>query len=158
MTNTGNVALSNVSVTDDKCHSPSYVSGDMSPLGWLGLTETWTFTCSMTITADTVNVATAHGFDGTVEVTDQDTASVTVAAATNPPTVAPTLPPTNPPTVAPSPVQSVLGATSRPSLPPSDALFGKGGSGDSWRIILAAISTLLASALLMVPLAARRRR
>jgi uncharacterized repeat protein (TIGR01451 family) len=66
--NDGAFDLTSPSVSDDTCSSPAYVSGDTNNDGILnkgtaGAGETWTFTCSMTITAATTNTATGHGFD-----------------------------------------------------------------------------------------------
>ncbi len=80
VTNTGQVALSSVTVVDDKCYAPSYVSGDTNSDKMLDLTETWTFTCTMTLADTTTNVATATGHAGDATVTAQDNATVTVAA------------------------------------------------------------------------------
>ena len=51
VTNTGNVPLSNVSVTDDKGVTPVYQSGDSDGDGLLDVSETWTYTASTTATA-----------------------------------------------------------------------------------------------------------
>ena len=83
--NTGNVPLTNITVTDDRCSPVNPVlngtvnSGDTNGDGALDLTETWQFTCNATITVDTTNIATVTGTDplgGTV--TDQDDAFVDV--------------------------------------------------------------------------------
>ena len=79
VTNTGDVELSNVSVSDDKCAPVTYVSGDTNDDELLDLTEAWTFTCTTTLTDTTTNTATATGHDGDTKVTDDDQATVTVA-------------------------------------------------------------------------------
>ena len=78
VTNTGNVALSGVDVADDKCDSPAFVGGDANSNAMLDLAETWTFTCTSSISVTTTNVATATGHDGerTVQATDTKTVSV----------------------------------------------------------------------------------
>jgi len=81
VTNTGNVALTGITVTDDKCASVTGPTGDTGSDGILGLTETWTYTCSATLSATTTNTATATGHAGATEVSDTDQATVTVAAA-----------------------------------------------------------------------------
>ncbi len=78
VTNTGNIALTNVTASDDKCSPVTFVSGDTGADGVLGLTETWTYTCTTTLTATTTNIVTATGHDGQTEVSDTDTATVTV--------------------------------------------------------------------------------
>jgi fimbrial isopeptide formation D2 family protein/uncharacterized repeat protein (TIGR01451 family) len=79
VTNTGDVELSNVSVSDDKCSPVDYVSGDTNDDELLDLSETWTFSCTTTLTETTTNVATATGHDGDTAVTDDDQATVTLA-------------------------------------------------------------------------------
>jgi hypothetical protein len=56
-------ALANVTVTDDKCGSPAYASGDANGNGLLETNETWAFTCKMTHPAPGTyhNVAVANG-------------------------------------------------------------------------------------------------
>ncbi len=66
--NTGNVNLTNVRVDDDKCSpvNPTLKAngkniGDANDDGLLNPSETWTYTCEATITANTTNTATGHG-------------------------------------------------------------------------------------------------
>ena len=63
VTNVGNVALSNVTVTDNKAGvTPAYVSGDTNDDGKLELTETWIYEATGTsITGDYSNTGTASG-------------------------------------------------------------------------------------------------
>jgi uncharacterized repeat protein (TIGR01451 family) len=61
VTNPGVVALNNVSVTDNKCASVAYISGDANNNGLLDTSETWTYTCSTRIATSTMNTATAEG-------------------------------------------------------------------------------------------------
>jgi uncharacterized repeat protein (TIGR01451 family)/gliding motility-associated-like protein len=87
VTNTGNVRVGNVTVTDPKADAtPSYVSGDTDNDNKLGLTETWTYTADHTvIQADLdngffTNTATAAGTlgSGTIpNVTDSETVTGT---------------------------------------------------------------------------------
>jgi uncharacterized repeat protein (TIGR01451 family) len=60
VTNPKPVPLSDVAVTDDKCSPLVFVSGDDGDKV-LQSTETWIYTCSMAITEDTTNIATATG-------------------------------------------------------------------------------------------------
>ena len=78
VTNKGNVALSGVSVVDDKCTTVSARGGDANGNSRLDPGETWTYTCVATITQTTTNTALATGFYETLPVTDTDTALVTV--------------------------------------------------------------------------------
>lgn len=65
VSNTGDVRLGTVAVTDDKCSPVTYVSGDTNGNGYLDVNETWLFTCTYTVQADDpnplVNTATASG-------------------------------------------------------------------------------------------------
>ncbi|PKP52473.1 MAG: hypothetical protein CVT90_02630, partial [Candidatus Altiarchaeales archaeon HGW-Altiarchaeales-3] len=78
LTNTGDVSITNVVVTDDKCSPVTYQSGDTNIDSALDTNETWTYTCTATITEDTTNVGTATGETPTGNVTDNDTADVDV--------------------------------------------------------------------------------
>ncbi len=82
VSNVGNVALTNVTVTDDHCAPVGYVSGDANANSALDLAEVWSFSCSANLTGTTTNIGTAHGWDGNTEVTDADSATVTVAQPT----------------------------------------------------------------------------
>ena len=79
--NTGNVPLSSVTLGDDKCDAPVYVSGDSNANEKLDTSETWTYTCAATLTATTKNIATASGSYGDATVEAKDDVTVTVAAA-----------------------------------------------------------------------------
>ncbi|MBW6469286.1 MAG: DUF3494 domain-containing protein [Coriobacteriia bacterium] len=80
VTNPGTVALSEVSVVDDKLSPVTYVSGDVNDDGLLQPEETWVYTGTMTLGATTTNTATASATSGDTTVTD--TASVTVVVST----------------------------------------------------------------------------
>jgi LPXTG-motif cell wall-anchored protein len=81
VTNPGTVALSNVSVTDDKCGPVQYVSGDTNNDSMLDVTENWTYTCTSNLTATTTNTATATGTANGYTVRDIALATVVVASA-----------------------------------------------------------------------------
>ncbi len=82
VTNVGNVALTNVSVTDaPSCGTITRDSGDTNANNKLDLTETWVFSCTTTVTQATTDTATALGHDGNTEVSDQSSATVTVGDA-----------------------------------------------------------------------------
>ena len=100
VTNSGNVPLSNLSVTDDKGVTPVYQSGDTDGDSLLDVTETWTYTASTTATAGqyentgtvTGNPVDEQGTDipGLTDQTDSDidhhfgaTAGVNIVKLTN---------------------------------------------------------------------------
>ena len=61
VTNPGDDPLSNVSASDDRCSPVTFVGGDTNHDGLLDVSETWTYTCSTTISVDTTNTAEARG-------------------------------------------------------------------------------------------------
>ena len=76
VSNTGNVALADVSVSDDQGVVPVYQSGDDNADGLLDLTEVWTYAVGGTAIAGVyVNTATASGADLTLGATVSDVAS-----------------------------------------------------------------------------------
>jgi hypothetical protein len=79
VTNPGTVALSNVSVTDNKCSPLSGSSGDSNGNNMLDTNETWTYTCAMNLTTTTTNTATALGSANNLTAVDLALATVTVA-------------------------------------------------------------------------------
>jgi uncharacterized repeat protein (TIGR01451 family) len=77
--NTGNAALRNVVVVDDKLGVVSYVSGDTNMDGWLNLDETWIFTASTQLYESTTNNATVTAEDELgLQVSNYDDAYVEV--------------------------------------------------------------------------------
>jgi hypothetical protein len=74
--NTGNVPLSNVTVTDDKCGAAAYVTGDTNTNNLLDVTEIWTFRCAytpaFTFPYRLTNTATAVGVFRNQQVSDTD--------------------------------------------------------------------------------------
>jgi uncharacterized repeat protein (TIGR01451 family) len=77
VTNTGNVPLSNVSVTDDQGVVPVYQSGDTNNNSQLDLGETWVYTATGTAIAGQYNnTGTASGQDSLgTSVNDNDASS-----------------------------------------------------------------------------------
>jgi hypothetical protein len=76
VTNIGNITLTGITVTDPKCAAvPAYQSGDTNTDSKLDLTETWTYTCSHTVTQAEVdaggnlsNTATADSTESSAAV------------------------------------------------------------------------------------------
>ncbi len=81
VTNPGTVALSNVTLNDDKCAPMRIISGDTNLDNKLDSTETWTFTCQSNLTQTTTNTAVATGTANGLTVRDFAIATVVVAAA-----------------------------------------------------------------------------
>ncbi len=86
VTNPGDVPLSAVTVSDDKCSPVTFVLGDLNVDKLLQVGETWVFQCSQVQTGslDTLtNVGTATGVDTLgLKVTGTDTVSISVVAPT----------------------------------------------------------------------------
>jgi uncharacterized repeat protein (TIGR01451 family) len=79
VTNSGDGALSNVNVNDDKCAAVSFVGGDDDGNSAFDPDEAWIYTCSMVLTATTINTGTATGTDSAGgQVRAIDTAFVNV--------------------------------------------------------------------------------
>ncbi|MDT7837383.1 SdrD B-like domain-containing protein [Aquabacterium sp. OR-4] len=79
--NTGDTALKNVVLTDDRISTVTYVSGDTDADGQLDTNETWTYTAKEAASAGTIkNIGTVTAVDalsGTESVTDKDAAYYT---------------------------------------------------------------------------------
>jgi LPXTG-motif cell wall-anchored protein len=80
LTNPGTVALSNVSVVDNKLTTVTYVSGDLNSDKLLQPSEIWVYTGRTTLRSTTTNVATASGTGSETVVTA--TASKRVGVST----------------------------------------------------------------------------
>lgn len=79
ITNPGTVALSHVSLVDDKCAPMKFISGDANSNNLLETTETWTYTCQSNLTQTTTNTAIAAGEANGMNVRDFAIATVVVA-------------------------------------------------------------------------------
>ena len=160
VTNVGNVALSNVVVSDDKCSPVTFVDGDSNHNSKLDLAETWNFTCTADLTKTTTNTATATGWHGDTKVDDQDDATVTVAEPTATPSDKPSDKPSTAPSDKPSsePSGEVGGETGTPAVtPPSTSSIGShGSSGSSPLLPILAVVALAAAILVITPRPARR--
>ena len=93
VTNPGTVALSNVSVTDNKVSPVTYVSGDVNHDNLLEPGETWIYTSKTNVDATTTNTATAKGSangntaTGIASATVVVTSPVVVTPVVTPPVV-----------------------------------------------------------------------
>ncbi|KKW10933.1 MAG: hypothetical protein UY50_C0024G0023 [Parcubacteria group bacterium GW2011_GWA2_49_9] len=81
VTNPGTVALSNVSVVDDRCTPVTYIYGDTNGDQKLDTTETWLYTCPSLLTQTTTNTAVATGNANGLTARDFAVATVVVAVA-----------------------------------------------------------------------------
>lgn len=79
ITNPGEVALENVTLTDDKCSPVNYISGDTNGDNRLDPNEAWVHTCQDTLTVTTTNIATATGEANGLTATDFAVVTVLVA-------------------------------------------------------------------------------
>lgn len=170
VTNVGNVALTNVDVTDKpSCGSIDLVSGDEDHDNKLDLDETWIFKCTTTVTESTTDTGTATGHDGNTEVKDTSQAHVDVADPTPTPTPTPTATATSPAEPTPTtteptatPTGEVEAQTSKPktTLPPTATIDGSssGGTGSALPIILIALLGIAVAIGLLSPASNRSRR
>jgi len=87
VTNPGTVALTDVTVTDNKCANVTRVSGDTNGDLKLQSSETWTYTCTMNIPQTTVNTAIATGHANGLTAIDTALATVVVEGLPIPPLI-----------------------------------------------------------------------
>ncbi len=85
--NIGTVAMSNVTVADDKCAGVSFVSGDADGDAKLDINETWKYSCATTLSQTTTNSVTAKGQANGFTAVDTANATVVVGAALTPPLI-----------------------------------------------------------------------
>jgi hypothetical protein len=79
VTNPGTVALSNVTLVDDKCSPMKHISGDTNNDKKLEVDETWVYTCRTNLNKTTTNTATATGDANGLTAKDFAIATVVVA-------------------------------------------------------------------------------
>ncbi len=79
VTNEGDVALSDISVKDDKCDDVKYDSGDSNNDNLLDVTEEWKYECTKKVKKTETNTVTAKGTANGERIKDTDTAKVTVS-------------------------------------------------------------------------------
>jgi hypothetical protein len=81
VTNVGSLAMSKVTLKDDKCSPVKFISGDRDKDSMLDLDEIWTYRCTTIVSETVTNTATAHGFAEGVDVYDTAKATVVVGGA-----------------------------------------------------------------------------
>lgn len=91
VSNVGTVAMSNISVTDNKCANVGFISGDTNGDSKLDVNEIWNYRCSSILSQTTTNTVTvagqANGFTSTA--TANATVVVNVPTTVTPTTVTP---------------------------------------------------------------------
>ncbi|MDB5163740.1 MAG: hypothetical protein JWS12_358 [Candidatus Saccharibacteria bacterium] len=85
--NTGTVAMSNVTLTDNKCSPVGFISGDTNNDSKLDISETWTYQCVTTLSQTTTNTATVSGQANGFTATDTASATVVVSTSLPPPLI-----------------------------------------------------------------------
>lgn len=85
--NPGTVALTTVTVTDNKCSGVTFVSGDTNGDSRLQTTEEWHYTCTTNIPLTTTNTAIATGHANGLTAIDTALATVVVAGSPIPPLI-----------------------------------------------------------------------
>jgi len=86
VTNPGTTDISDVSVTDDRLDTVTYVSGDTNSDELLQPGETWIYTATTNLTVTTTNTGTVTGTGNGVTLTDTAVATVTLTTpGTTPP-------------------------------------------------------------------------
>jgi len=138
VSNTGDLPLTNVAVTDDN-GTPGNTSDDFGvdcPKTALAVDESMTCTADVTGTTETTkNIATASGTAGETTVSDTDDATVTVAA----------------------PGGGVEAETDVPTAPQTDALT-TGDAGNSLPLLLIVLGIIGLAVVVLTPARARRRQ
>lgn len=123
VTNTGPLTMNMIQVSDDRCSSVNYISGDTDSDSNLDLTETWQYQCTDTLAQTTTNVATVTGQAGGKIATDSAEATVICSIDPTPVVVVPpsvVVPPIIvPPVVVPPVVALPIVAPTVVITPPS---------------------------------------
>src|SRR5207253_881638 len=76
--NLGTVAVTNVTMDDDKCNPVNFTGGDNNNDSILDINEVWVYTCSTTLNQTTTNTATVRGRANGFIATDIAIATVNV--------------------------------------------------------------------------------
>lgn len=85
--NIGTVPMIGAWVKDDKCAPLNYVSGDTNSNNILDVGESWTYTCTKTVSKTETNTATAHGQSNGWDVYRTANATIVVGASIVPPLI-----------------------------------------------------------------------
>ncbi len=87
VTNPGQISLTNVTLTDDKCSPVKFLSGDTNNNSILETTETWLYSCATNLSETTINYATARGIANDMASVDTAIAEVVVGIPVIPPLI-----------------------------------------------------------------------
>jgi uncharacterized repeat protein (TIGR01451 family)/LPXTG-motif cell wall-anchored protein len=87
VTNPGTVPLTGVTLTDNKCSNPTFVSGDTNGDSRLQSTEAWHYTCTTNLSLTTTNTAIATGHANGLTAVDTALATVVLAGSPVPPLI-----------------------------------------------------------------------
>lgn len=87
LNNTGTVAVSDITMVGDTCSPITLVSGDIDTDSRLDVDETWTYTCSTTLSETHTNTVTATGWANGISAVDIASATVVVGAPQVPPLI-----------------------------------------------------------------------
>jgi len=87
VSNIGTVPMSNVMVTDNKCLTTNFISGDINNDSKLDVNEIWKYTCTTILLQTTTNTVTATGEANGLIATDLANATVVVGAPVVPPLI-----------------------------------------------------------------------
>ncbi len=87
VTNIGDLAMSNVTLKDNKCTPVKFISGDRNKDSLLDLDEIWTYRCTTTVSRTVTNTATARGSANGYNVYDTANATVAVGVSSAPPLI-----------------------------------------------------------------------
>ncbi|MEI7792190.1 MAG: ice-binding family protein [Candidatus Berkelbacteria bacterium] len=142
ITNPGTVALSSVTISDDKCTVGAIVSGDTDSDSRLDTTETWKYACTANITTTTTNTVTVSGTANGQTATKTATATVTVAAATTG-------------TTATTTTTATTGATAAPATPALPSA-GDGSTDSNLKYVM--LLSLVAFSLIISTLVVMKRK
>ncbi len=87
VSNVGTVAMSNIIVTDNKCDTVEFGSGDSNDDSILDLDETWEYSCTRTVAKTLTNTVTATGEANGFTAIDTANATVVVGDELPPPLI-----------------------------------------------------------------------
>lgn len=85
--NVGTVPVTNLTMIDDTCSPLTLISGDTNSNAQLEVSETWTYTCSTTISQTHTNNVVATGLANGITAVDVASATVVVGSAVVPPLI-----------------------------------------------------------------------